>query len=87
LGIKSIPRGMILIVVVMASIFGVSYALARYLHGVRERLIKNTVREVEEGLERLELDFYGAFHDYYSVSFFDEAYEVSWFELQLFSYF
>ena len=40
-------EGVILVVVVMISIFGVSYALARYLHGVRERLIKNTVREAE----------------------------------------
>ena len=38
-------------------------------------------------IERLELDFYGAFHDYNPISFFDEAYEVSWFELQFFSYF
>jgi len=80
-------EGVILIVVVMVSIFGVSYALARYLHGVRERLIKNTVREVEGGLERLEFDFYGAFHNYNPISFFDEAYKVSWFELQFFSYF
>jgi len=40
-------EGVILVVVVLASFFGVSYALARYLYGVRERLIKNTVREVE----------------------------------------
>ena len=39
--------GAILIVVVLASIFGVSYALARRLHGIREKLIEGVVREVE----------------------------------------
>ena len=44
-------EGVILIVVVLASIFGVSYALARSLHGIRERLTEGVVREVKRTTE------------------------------------
>jgi len=44
-------EGVILIVVVLASIFGTSYVLVRCLHGVHERLIEGVVREVKRATE------------------------------------